>query len=338
MTFWQFAKRRNSPRLTALLLGPIGVSLLMSNLSRPIPVRVLFTLLVCSFVAAGGFPGPQPTKAAESTGIQTVATAKSETRVWLRADPDSDSKVISKIASGTVVKLLGGPKKGAWYFVKPANKSSAAAGWVSSSRLNFDQFVEVESDGILRAKPFDESPRLGELTVGTVVTIAGPKVGAFVTVMYGDEIGYAETQALEPAEGPASMPPPLPPTGEWWVDVNRSTSTVNLMIGVTSIASIPASVSRDQTNGFYGTAVGTYWVYEKIEGLQYTSYAKAYFMYWAGFDPNRFNGFHSWTMNSSGYLLDGGWGPTSGCVSTSPADALAIYNFVSIGTRVEVHW
>jgi len=310
----------------------------MSKLPRPANFRIFFTLLICTLAAGGFHSEPRTSKAAESAGIQTVATATSETRVWLRDKPQSASKVVSKIKSGTEVTLLDGPKKHGWYFVRPSGKTEATAGWVNQSRLVFDHFAMVDADDKLRAKPFDESPTLSDLAVGTVVTIAGPKVGAFVTVKYGDELGFAEARTLEPSEGPATTPPPPIPTGEWWVDVNRSTWTVNLMIGTTPIATYPASLSRDPSNGFYGTAVGTYWIYEKIAGLQYTSYAKAYFMYWAGFDPYRFNGFHSWTMNSAGYLLDGGWGPTKGCVSTAPADALAIYNFVGIGTRVEIHW
>jgi Bacterial SH3 domain/L,D-transpeptidase catalytic domain len=302
--------------------------------------RSFIVVLICVIAATGALSNPSTAsiaKAAESSDIQPVATATSDTLVWLRAEPDSESKVISKIKSGTQVTLLDGPTKGGWYLVRPTGKTGDA-GWLSDSRLIFDHFAMFKVDGALHAQPFDESQTLTTLAMGTVLTIAGPKVGAFATVRYGDDLGYAELRALEPSSGPATVPPPPEPTGEWWVDVNRSTWIVNLMIGDTAIATYSASLSRDPGNGFYGTAVGTYYIYEKIEGLQYTTYAKGYFMYWAGFDPYRFNGFHSWTMNSSGYVRDGGWGPTNGCVSTAPADALAIYNFVSVGTRVEIHW
>jgi hypothetical protein len=310
----------------------------MSNSPRHSLFRVFLLFVVCSLVALGGLGSPWTAEAAESAGIQAVATVISETRVWLRDEPNADAKVVSKIDSGTVVALLDGPTNGGWYLVKPSEQSEFAAGWVDQSRLVFDHFAMVDVSAKLRARPFDESPTLTDLTAGTVVMIAGPKVGAFVTVKYGDDLGFAEAGTLEPSAGPATVPPPPAPTGEWWVDVNRSTWTVNLMIGTTVIATYPASLSRDPSDGFYGTATGTYYIYEKIEGLQYTTYAKAYFMYWAGFDPYRFNGFHSWTMNGAGYVQDGGWGPTKGCVSTAPADALAIYNFVGIGTRVEIHW
>jgi hypothetical protein len=149
--------------------------------SRPTFVRALITLFVCSLVA-GGFPqGPRTAQAQQDSGIQTVATVTSETRVGLRDKPDADAKVVSKLDSGSVVTLLDGPKDDGWYFVKLANNADSKAGWISQGRLVFDHFAIVVADNRLREKPFDESPTLSDLVTGTVVTIAGPKVGAFVT-------------------------------------------------------------------------------------------------------------------------------------------------------------
>jgi L,D-peptidoglycan transpeptidase YkuD (ErfK/YbiS/YcfS/YnhG family) len=43
-------------------------------------------------------------------------------------------------------------------------------------------------------------------------------------------------------------------------------------------------------------------------------------------------------MDAAGNVVDGGWGPTGGCVATRPDIAAIIYDFVDIGTRVEIHW
>jgi hypothetical protein len=43
-------------------------------------------------------------------------------------------------------------------------------------------------------------------------------------------------------------------------------------------------------------------------------------------------------MDRNGWLLPGGSGNTAGCVATEPGHAAIIYNFLSIGSRVEVHW
>jgi lipoprotein-anchoring transpeptidase ErfK/SrfK len=129
-----------------------------------------------------------------------------------------------------------------------------------------------------------------------------------------------------------------PPTGERWVDVDRSNRRIRLMIGGTPVKTYAAQMSADDDNGFYSTAIGSYTIYSKHANLAYTPYAKAYIMYWAGFDPARDNGFHGWTMDHRGNVIPGGDGATWGCVATKPSDAAEIYAFVEIGTRIEIHW
>jgi hypothetical protein len=129
-----------------------------------------------------------------------------------------------------------------------------------------------------------------------------------------------------------------PPQGERWVDVNRSTHEVHLMIGETVVETIAAQMSWSTGEDFFATASGTYFIYDKDVGLNWSPYAKAYIAYWAGFDPGRDNGFHSWTMDWSGWVEPGGASPTLGCVATAPEDAAKIWSFVDYGTRVEIHW
>lgn len=127
-------------------------------------------------------------------------------------------------------------------------------------------------------------------------------------------------------------------TGERWVDVDKSSETVRLMIGEEAVARFAASMSEGNQDDFRDTMPGSYEISSKIAELTYTPYARNYFMYWAGFDPGRENGFHSWVMDRRGRVVPNGDGPTWGCVATSPKDAAKIYGFVEIGTRVEVHW
>jgi uncharacterized protein YgiM (DUF1202 family) len=303
--------------------------------------RLLLPLLVCLLALGGSLLSPATSSAKESRAIKPVATVrsnKSKTRISLRIAPGTQFTVVEKIKSGTTVRLLDGPNDRGWYWVKPVKGAKAKPGWVNKNQLVFDHFAKVDLAVSLLSKPSKASQVVSDLPEGTVLAIAGPKIGRFLTVKYGEKLGYTDTRDLEASEGPATTPPPPAPTGEYWVDVNRSYQTVNLMIGTTSVATFNASMSRDLGEGFYSTATGTYYIYEKVEGLQYTPYANAYFMYWAGFDPYRYNGFHSWTMDRNGYVLNGGWGPTAGCVATPPADALVIYNFVSVGTRIYIHW
>jgi hypothetical protein len=91
-------------------------------------------------------------------------------------------------------------------------------------------------------------------------------------------------------------------------------------------------------DGFYATALGTYYVYEKNAELTWTDWAKGYIQYWVAFDPDRYNGFHGYTMNKRGNVIDGGSGPTGGCVALDPDFAAVVYEFATFGTRVEVRW
>ena len=109
------------------------------------------------------------------------------------------------------------------------------------------------------------------------------------------------------------------PTGERWVDVDTSTNIVRLMVGGAEVARYEAQMSVGPLDDFHDTMPGSYEIGSKVAELTWTPYAKNYFMYWAGFDAGRENGFHSWTMDYKGRVVPGGDGPTWGCVATARA-------------------
>jgi hypothetical protein len=86
-------------------------------------------------------------------------------------------------------------------------------------------------------------------------------------------------------------------------------------------------------DGFYATAIGTFWVYAKWEPLAWTDWGQAYIKYWIAFDPDRDNGFHSYSMDANGNILPNGDGKTGGCVATAPWAAAEIFEFAQIGMR-----
>lgn len=127
--------------------------------------------------------------------------------------------------------------------------------------------------------------------------------------------------------------------GERWVDVNRSTRMVTLYEGNTVIDSYGASFGWDNSSyGFYSSAIGTYYVYTKYADLSWTDWGQVYIKYWVGYDPERYNGFHSYSLDAYGNVLPNGNGATGGCVSIPLWAAEILYDFVSIGSRIEVHW
>jgi hypothetical protein len=271
--------------------------------------------------------------AAASSDWAVSATTSWDDVVDLRSEADRTGDLVASLDPGTTVQLLDGPSYEGWYLVDPIHLADVTPGWVPGRQLVFEQRARTFVDQSLLGAPGDWSTDLGPLRRGFTVTLIGPVVGDWVLVRSGERVGYASIWTLETTDGPETDR-----WAEYWVDVNRSTAEVRLYVGDSMVDLFNASMSAGSGDGFYATAVGTYWIYQKIEGLTYTPYADAYFMYWAGFDPDRFNGFHSWTMDASGNVLRGGWATTAGCVATAPDNAWSIYHFVDIGSRVEIHW
>jgi lipoprotein-anchoring transpeptidase ErfK/SrfK len=127
--------------------------------------------------------------------------------------------------------------------------------------------------------------------------------------------------------------------GEAWIDIDRSTGAIRLYVGDEVQYLAYGILSQSQGEDYYATASGTYYVYAKNRSLTYTEFANAYITHWIGFDPDRRNGFHSWTKDADGNIRHAnGDAYTWGCVEMAPGDADVIYDFAEIGMRVEVHW
>jgi hypothetical protein len=204
----------------------------------------------------------------------------------------------------------------------------------------------------LRAEPGTWSPVIGQLAQGErLALLAGPTSDDWYQVQAGDRTGWAyggllnlslDGQAPEGAgTGEESFGKEAPAAVggmERWVDVDRTTQTVTLYEGDVAVASYWAAMGSDHSDdGFFATAVGTYYVYEKIAGLNWTDWGGAWVGNWVGFDPARLNGFHTYSMDAGGQVIPGGDGPTGGCVALAPPAADHLFAFVSVGTRVEVH-
>lgn len=262
-----------------------------------------------------------------------VPAAIGGSNVKLRNLPKRDSDVLGSVAANAPVQVIGGPTADGWYRIEARGKHDLILGWAHGDGLIFTQSAVLLWDVGVFAGATDTTGWIASLRHGIVVTVTAPPQDGYSYIRFGALNGFVAASALRLTDLP-----PTDPFGEWWADVNRSTLMVNLMIGTTIVDSFPSSMSTQTDYGFYSTAPGTYWIYEKVEGLQYTPYANAYFMYWCGFDPNRYNGFHSWTMDQYGYVLNGGWGNTAGCVATEPRNAAVIYQFLQLNSRVEIHW
>ena len=195
----------------------------------------------------------------------------------------------------------------------------------------------------LRAEPGVWAPVVGQLWQGErLALLDGPTSDDWYQVQAGGQTGwaYGGGLALDGVGGPFDAGAPGAESGaEHWVDVDRSTQMVTLFEGDTPIAAYWAAMGSDPSDdGFFATAVGTYYIYEKVGGLSWTNFGGAWVEDWVGFDSNRLNGFHTYSMDANGQVIPGGDSPTGGCVALAPAAADQLFDFVSVGTRVEVHW
>jgi uncharacterized protein YraI len=263
----------------------------------------------------------------------------------LRSDPGTYGEVLDKLVHNEPIEVLDGPTDDGWYQVSYYGE----VGWVYGGYISIDGTpgwsnwtdavggvasgsVWVDTDVLnIRSDATTQSDVLTQAVEGSELSVVGDEYNGFLPVQYDGVTGWASAGYLAwaPTFGP----------NEHWIDVDRSSQTVTLYIGQEAIASYWGSMGFDGSSyGFYSTALGSYRVYSMVRGLSWTPFAQAYIRYWVGFDSQRENGFHSYSMNSHGRLIKGGDGPTGGCVALTPESARAIYDFADYGMRVEVHW
>ena len=265
--------------------------------------------------------------------------------LYLRTEPSTGAGVIAEMTYGEYVAVIDGPTEDGWYFLDYAGNQGWAygeylnvggsAGWDAGTPAavgGSSGTVWVATDALnVRAEPSKKSWVLGTVGQGSDLTIVGDPRRGFYPVAYGDQTGWVAGKYLswEPVVGGQ----------ERWIDVDRSSSTIRLMVGDESIGYWWAAMGFDTSDdGFYATAIGTYYVYEKNAALTWTDWARGYIEYFVAFDPERFNGFHSWTMDKNGNVIEGGNGATGGCIASEPGLAAALYEFATFGMRVEIHW
>jgi hypothetical protein len=219
--------------------------------------------------------------------------------------------------------------------VSPAAHVAAASdGYIDTDVLN------------LRDSPSTDAAIIGQMWQGEyVAVIDGPTGDGWYQVEYQGTVGwaYGGYLSIDGAGGWANDAGvggvSSSYDGEQWIDFNRSTQTVTLYAGDSVVASYWGAVGWDSSSdGFFSTAIGTYYVYDKYAPIAWTDWGQTFIKYWVGFDPSRSNGFHSYSLDANGNVLSNGAGATGGCIATDLGAAAAIFDFAQMGMRVEVHW
>lgn len=303
--------------------------------ASPGVTRRTLLLLVAILIGLTSLAAPADGRAARDSYVATDV-------LNLRVEPSTDADVLAEMYEGEYVAVIDGPTEHGWYYVDYAGINGWAhgrylaiggsSGWGGVEVGGATGTAWVGTDALnVRDSPSQDGAVIDTLGQGAELALAGGPEAGFYPIVYGGGIGWVwgEYVSWEAVDAGA----------ERWLDIDRSSGTVRMMVGDEPIATYVASMGYDDSDdGFNATAIGSYRVYEKIAGLTWSPFARAYIKYWVGFDPSRLNGFHGYTMDEDGRRIAGGDGPTAGCVATEPSEAKEIYRFATVGMRVEVHW
>jgi hypothetical protein len=216
--------------------------------------------------------------------------------------------------------------------VRPERASAVWGAWIATEQAS------------LRTAPGTWAEVAGQAWQGEWVEVqAGPQEGDWYEVAASAGAGWVEGSHLAfdqwvESDGQAWGGEEWAPA-ERWIAVDRGDGTVTLYEGDAPVRTWWAVMSADSSDdGFYATAIGTYHIYAMNESLAWSDWAQAFIANWVGFDPDRLNGFHSFSLDENGLPIAGADAATAGCVALPPDAASELFWSVYPGMRVEVHW
>lgn len=236
-----------------------------------------------------------------------------------------DAAVIDTLPLGTELEVLGAARNG----FTPVRYGAIQA-WMATPFLAVSGLSPV----VAPAVPADDPGIRGEQ--GAIETDLPEEPPAGMArespPVAADDAGSTDPGMTEPPAEDAAA-------SERWIDVDRSTGVVTLHEGGATIATFVGKIGKDPApDGFYSTAIGTFHVYSMNRELTETPFAEGvYLTDWVGFDPERSNGFHSPVRNEQGNVQPVQNPTTLGCVRLDAGAAAAVFEFSSIGMRVEIH-
>lgn len=285
-------------------------------------------------------PGTGPDGDVDAPDVAIAETYVTTDEVNLRSGPGLEHDVLHVMPLHAEVTVTG-PGSGGFL---PVDVSGTDA-WISADYVVQEGSVLAASSGDVPVAdapdPEPERSSLPEMLVADVsaaeVEVTAPEPEPAPTeapVVEEPPVAvaaqtYAEPVAEEVVEEPS----------ERWIEVDRSTGLVTLHEGDRVVARYDALIGKDPSqDGYYATAVGTFYVHVKERALTETPFAPGvYLTDFVGFDPARSNGFHSPTRDENGNVVQTGGTATLGCVRLGEDEARFLYDFAFIGMRVEVH-
>lgn len=310
-------------------------------LLRSVTLLLALGLIGFAFLT-GSFPDSESTQKvtapeapSESETIAVVATDA----LNVRDEASLDAAVIDTLPQGARLEILGEARNG----FTPVQYGTGPA-WMAT------EFLDVDGDsGVRSAARWEDiqpqrAPVQPDVTGGQTGVEAGEREVSPAATVAETREAVAPAGLMQPdqavEDGSVPEPPPQATVSqERWIEVERSTGVVTLHEGETIIATYQGRIGKDPSaDGFYSTALGTFHVFSMNRELAPTPFAEGvYLTDFVGFDPVRSNGFHSPARDEWGNELPSQNATTLGCVRLDADAAVAVFEFSSIGMRVEVH-
>jgi len=286
----------------------------------------MFNTIVLTLLLVLGLSQPFTANAAQV--IQPDALATTSTQLNLRAGPGAATALLGTIPAGAYLPVTSGPHNGDWYATSFAGKSGYVNGRYLRQGATMPRLSEVTATGdiTLRAGPAATNPVLGVVPRGTRVKIdAKPETDGWRKVTYGALAGYARSDAFVRTLGHG---------GTRRIVVDLSDQWLYVYEGGEIVLTVPVSTGRDGFNtprGIHriqwkaalrtmkGSLNGETWEVSNVPHAMYltSSGVAMHGAYW----HNRFG---------SGARL------SHGCVNLPLEAAALLYDWVSVGTTVEV--
>jgi hypothetical protein len=338
-------------------------------LLRSVTLLLALGLIGFAFLT-GGFPGSESTQKVTAPEVpfepETIAVVATDT-LNVRDEASLDAAVIDTLPQGARLEILGDDRNG----FTPVQYGTGPA-WMATEFLDVDGDSGVHSAARREDIQPQRAPVQPDVTGGRTGVEAGEReVSPAATVAETRETlapaglvqpdepvedGSAADSPVDasfdiasesvdepglPAEDDSVPEPPPQATvsQERWIEVERSTGVVTLHEGETVVATYQGRIGKDPSaDGFYSTALGTFHVFSMNRELAPTPFAEGvYLTDFVGFDPVRSNGFHSPARDEWGNEMPSQNATTLGCVRLDADAAVAVFDFSSIGMRVEIH-
>ena len=249
---------------------------------------------------------------------------------WLSVAPDEAGQALTLSVDEEAVRE--------WVTERAADESTEVKNGIEQidAEGNVVKVVAEKQDGI-------EVTNIDAVVEGLVSSLSGvtPFESAFETATVAAEVEQVKAPEDEEddAAGGDSDAPAATPEGEKWIDVDLSAKTVTAYVGDTPVWGPRSMVDGKEGNE---TVTGSYEIYLRYDQQDMTNasrYPEGHPKYYYTEDVPWVQYFHrGYGFHGAPWRSSFGYSGSHGCINMPVSEAKWLYDWASIGTRVEVHY